>query len=88
MQRLRYTPPPKKKKKKKNPPIHPVVNSIQAPTYKLAKFIANKVGELIIESQNIFVANNSKQVAYNLTRIKIYENRKLTTFDIRRFQVN
>jgi hypothetical protein len=79
MQRLRYT--------KKNP-ICPVVNSIQAPTYKLAKFLAKKVGELIIELRNIYVANNSKQVACDLTRNKIYENHTLTNFDIRNFHVN
>ena len=39
-----------------NNPIHPVVNSIQATTYKLAKFLAKRDGELIIELPNIFVA--------------------------------
>jgi len=54
----------------------------------LAKFLAKKVGELIIELQNMFVVNSSKQVAYDFIRIKIYENHKLTNFDTRNFHVN
>jgi hypothetical protein len=47
---------------KDNNPIRPVMNSIEAPSYRLAKFIGRKLRELM-ELPYIYSTKNSKQVA-------------------------
>lgn len=72
---------------KENEPIRPVVNNIQAPTYKLAKFL-NKWLQDRLSLPNTYVTYNSTILAHDLTKIKITESSRLATFDIKDLYVN
>jgi len=72
---------------KPNNPIRPVVNNRNAPSYKIATFLENKLYEhLNLEYQyNVKV---STSLANNLTKLKIDENHRMITFDITDLYVN
>jgi hypothetical protein len=72
---------------KENNPIRTVINNMQAPTYKLAKYMTEKITELI-QLQYTFVASNSTKVANDISQIKIKSNYKLVIFDIKNLYVN
>jgi hypothetical protein len=72
---------------KSNHPIRPVINNIQAPTYKTAKFMNRKLQQLISLPYEYNV-ENSKQVAEEITKLQINENMRIITLDIKDMYVN
>jgi len=72
--------------KTKNP-IRPVVNNGNAPSYKIVKFLVNKLHEhLNLKYQ--YNVKNSISLANDLTKLKIDENHRMITFDIADLYVN
>ena len=72
---------------KPNNPIRPVVSNRNAPSYKIAKFLVNKVHEHL----NLKYQYNVKDfisMANDLTKLKIDENHGMITFDIMDLYVN
>jgi hypothetical protein len=67
---------------KLNNPIRPVVNNTQAPTYKIAKFLAKKLNEYL-NLKNYYNVKSSTILANDLTKLKIHDNHKMITFDIK-----
>jgi hypothetical protein len=72
---------------KKDEPIRPVINSIQAPTYKLAKFL-NKKLQTLIQLPNTYTIKNSYELAQELHNTHINENSKIITLDIKDLYVH
>jgi hypothetical protein len=61
------------KTNKSNYPIRPVINNIQAPMYKTAKFMNKKLQELLPLPYEYNV-ENSKKMAEELTELQIKED--------------
>ena len=61
---------------KPSQPIRPVVNNRNAPAYKIAKLLVNKLN------------NDSTALANDLTKLKIDENHRMITLDIKDLYVN
>jgi hypothetical protein len=59
---------------KESNPVHPVINNICAPTYKLSKYLTRNIAELI-KLLYTLAASNLTNVASDLPHIKI----KITT---------
>jgi hypothetical protein len=72
---------------KDNEPIRPVVNSIQAPTHKIAKFLNRWLTDTL-QLPNTFVTPNSTSLAHELTKLQITESDRLITYDIKGLYVN
>jgi hypothetical protein len=72
---------------KPNNPIRPVVNNVQAPTYKIAKFLAQRLNDYL-NLKNHFIVKNSTTLANNLTKLKVNDNHKMITLDIKDLYVN
>lgn len=72
---------------KDNEPIRPVVNNIQAPTYKIAKFLNRWLTDTL-QLPNTFVTPNSTSLAHELTKLQITESDRLITYDIKDLYVN
>jgi hypothetical protein len=63
-------------------PIRPVVNNINAPAYKIYKYIVNKLNEnLKLEHQ--FTTKNSINLAEDLTKLKVNGNYRILKYDIK-----
>ena len=63
-------------------PIRPVVNNMSAPSYKIAKHINNKLSAYLCLN-NYYTVKNSISLAEDLTKLKINENYKMMTYDIK-----
>ena len=63
-------------------PIRPVVNNINAPSYKTAKRL-NKILQQHLNLDNQYTVTNSETLAKNLTRLNINSKHRLITFDIK-----
>jgi hypothetical protein len=72
---------------KENEPIRPVVNNIQAPTYKIAKHL-NKWLPNQIQLHNTYITHNSTQLATELKKLNINEYSRMITLDIKDLYVN
>jgi hypothetical protein len=72
---------------KENEPIRPVVNNIQAPSYKIAKFLNNWLSNQI-QLPNRYTTYNSTQLANELKKLNITKSSRLITFDIKDLYVN
>ena len=72
---------------KENEPIRPVINNIQAPSYKIAKFF-NKWLNDQLQLPNTYVTYNYTQLAKELIKLNITESSRLITFDIKDLYVN
>jgi hypothetical protein len=72
---------------KENKPIRPVVNNIQAPAYKTAKYLNKKLNSLI-NLPHTYTTKNAQEVAEELKTIHIYEHMKIITLDIKDLYVN
>ena len=68
-------------------PIGPVINNRSAPSYKLAKHLAKFLNHYGTLNNHCNVVN-SKNLALDLTKLKVHENRKIITFDIKDLYVN
>ena len=68
-------------------PIRPVINNRTAPAYKLANHLT-KILDQYITLYNRYTVTNSINLANDLTHLKIHENHRLITFDIKDLYVN
>jgi len=68
-------------------PIRPVINNIQAPSYKLAKHLNKKLNQLI-SLPHTYATKNSKEVAQELSNIQINDQHKTITLDVQDLYVN
>jgi len=67
--------------------IRPVVNNMNAPSYKISKFLAKKLnGYLNLDYQ--FNVTDSLTLANDLIKLKIDQNSRMITFDIKDLYVN
>ena len=69
---------------KPNNPIRPVVNNRNAPSYKIAKFLVNKLHEhLNLKYQ--YNVKDSISLANDLTKLKIDENHRMINLTSRTY---
>ena len=68
-------------------PIRPIVNNIQTPAYKTAKFF-NKWLNDRLSLPNTYVTYNSTKLANDLIQLNITKTTKMATFDIKDLYVN
>ena len=72
---------------KEDQPIRPVINNMQAPSYKAAKFLNRKLQNLIF-LPNTHTIKNSLELEIELNNIQINENNRIITLDIKDLYVN
>jgi hypothetical protein len=72
---------------KQGEPIWPVINKIQAPSYRTAKFL-NKKLQSLINLPKTYTTKNSHEVAQELHNIQINENHRIITLDIKDLYLN
>ena len=72
---------------KPNQPIRPLINSKTAPNYKIAKHIA-KLLKNKIKLNNNYTIKNSYHLTEHLKNIKVNENTKLYSFDVKNMYTN
>ena len=68
-------------------PIRPIINNRTAPSYKLAKHLT-KILNQYITLNNHYNVINSTSLALDLTKLKLHENHRMITFDIKDLYVN
>jgi len=68
-------------------PIRPVINNMQAPSYKVAKFLNKKLQNLIC-LPNTYTIKNSLELVIELNNIQVNENNRIITLDIKYLYVN
>ena len=68
-------------------PIRPVINNRTTPAYKLAKHLT-RILDQYITLHNRYTVTNSINLAKDLTHLKIHENYRLITFNIKDLYVN
>jgi hypothetical protein len=68
-------------------PIRPVVNNTNAPTYKIATLLVNKLHEHLHLKYHYSV-KDSISLTNDLTNLKINEHHRMITFDIKDLYVN
>jgi hypothetical protein len=68
-------------------PIRPIVNFINAPSYKLAKLLTNKL-KTHIPLPNVYNIKNSTHLIEELNNIPVNSNIKLASFDITNMYTN
>jgi hypothetical protein len=71
----------------KDIPIRPVINNRTAPTYKVAKFMTTLIRDHIT-LHNLYNIHNSNQLANDITNLKITNECRMVTFDIKDLYVN
>jgi hypothetical protein len=64
-----------------------MVNNTYAPAYKISKFLAKKLNDYL-KLKNYYSVKNSTTFANNLIKMKIHNNYKMITFDIKDLHVN
>jgi len=62
--------------------IRPVVNNRNAPAYKISKLLVNKLINLL-NLRNHYIVKDSTSLVNDLTKLKIEENHRMITFDIK-----
>jgi hypothetical protein len=67
---------------KDNQSIRPVINNIQAPSYKAARFMNRKLRDLL-NLLYVYNTKNSQEISEDLLKLQINENMRLITLDIR-----
>ena len=72
---------------KEDQPIRPVINDMQAPSYKAAKFLNKKLHNPIC-LPNTHTIKNSLELAIEVNNIQINENNRIITLDIKDLYVN
>jgi hypothetical protein len=73
-------------KHKPDNPIRPV-NNINAPAYKISKFLVNKLNDHLNLKYHYNV-KNSTTLASDLAKLRIDENHRMITFDIKDLNIN
>ncbi|GFG33464.1 hypothetical protein Cfor_03532 [Coptotermes formosanus] len=72
---------------KPNISIRPVVNNINAPSYKVARFMAKSLKDYL-NLPNTYNTINSHALAQDISKLTINEHCKLVTYDIKDLYVN
>jgi len=72
---------------KENEPIRPVIDNTQAPSYKIAKFLNNKI-KAYINLPNTYITINSGEITQELHKLHITEKYRILTLDIKGLYVN
>jgi len=72
---------------KPNNPIWPIVNNKNAPTYKIAKKL-NDILKQHLQLENQYHTLYSENWAHNISALKINNNHKMITYDIKDLYVN
>ena len=72
---------------KDNQPIRPVINNIQTPSYKIARFI-NKRLKNLLNLPHTYNVENSQQVAQELLKLRTTNKMRFITLDIKDLYVN
>ena len=72
---------------KPNNPIRPVVNNINAPTYKLTKLLTKTLNEYL-HLKYQYNVKDSITLAHDLKKLTTVEHHKMITFDIKDLYVN
>jgi hypothetical protein len=67
---------------KENKPIRPVIDNTQAPSYKIAKFLNNRMKHYV-NLPNTYTTKYPYEIAQELHNICIAENHKIITLDIK-----
>jgi hypothetical protein len=68
-------------------PIRPIINNINAPSYKIATYMQQKLKELV-QLENQYNCINSATFAEDITRLHLHDNYKFLTLDIKDLYVN
>jgi hypothetical protein len=68
-------------------PIRPLINNRTAPAYKLAKHLT-RILDQYITLHNRYTVTNPINLTNDVTNLKIHENHRLITFDIKDLCVN
>jgi hypothetical protein len=71
---------------KEGEPIRPVID-IKAPSYKIAKFLNNKI-KTYLNLPNTYVTTNTREIALELHKLHITDKYKMLTLDIKDLYVN
>jgi thermostable 8-oxoguanine DNA glycosylase len=71
---------------KPDTPIRPVINSIYAPTHKLAKYVHQKLHDLLNLKYEYII--NTRHLADNIKKLKLKPDHKTLTMDIKDLYVN
>ena len=72
---------------KDSEPVRPVINTTQAPSYKIAKHLNKKLYNLLC-LPNTYNTKNSQEIAEELKRVQINEQMRIITLDIKDLYVN
>ena len=68
-------------------PIRPVVNNMNAPANKISKLLVNRLNNLL-NLRSHCIVNDSTALASDLTKMKLDENHRMITLDIKDLYVN
>jgi hypothetical protein len=68
-------------------PVHPVISNRSVPSYKLAKHLTKILNQHITLNNHNNVVNPTN-LANDLTKLKVYGNHKMITFDIKDLYAN
>jgi hypothetical protein len=68
-------------------PIRPVINNTKAPSYKITKHLVEIINRHLNVS-NQYNVRNSTTLANDVTNLKIHENHKMITYDIKDLYIN
>jgi hypothetical protein len=68
-------------------PIPPVIINMKAPTYKISKHLLRMLSKHLAFN-NLYSVVNSTNLANELTKLKMNENHKFITYDIKDLYVN
>jgi len=67
--------------------IRPVINNMNAPAYKVTKYLINKLNAYL-NLDHQFTIKNSINVAEDLTKLKVNGNYRMLTYDIKDLYAN
>jgi hypothetical protein len=72
---------------KENEPVRLIVNNVQAPSYKIAKYLNKRLNNLI-NLPNMYTVKNSYEIAQELNNIQVNKHNRMITLDIKDLYVN
>ena len=72
---------------KEDTPIRPVVNNINAPSYKIANLL-NQQLHILSPLTNTYTSKNSTEIAHDIVKIPINKQIKMITLDIKDMYFN
>ena len=67
--------------------IRPVINNMNAPAYKVSKYLVNKLN-IYLNLNHQFTMKNSINLAEDLTKLKVNGNYRMLTYDIKDLCIN